>query len=85
MIRVLVVDDSIFMRRVLTDAISKEPDMEVCGVAYSGEEVVEKAKKLGGTTIIPPQKLPDGDEMAVILDPIGVAVALCKPPIFSTE
>lgn len=34
------------MRRVLTDAISKEPDMEVCGVAYSGEEVVEKAKKL---------------------------------------
>lgn len=46
MIRVLVVDDSIFMRRVISDAIAKEPDMEVCGIATSGEEVVAKAKEL---------------------------------------
>ena len=32
-IRVLVVDDSALVRRVLSDAISSEPDMEVVGMA----------------------------------------------------
>jgi predicted enzyme related to lactoylglutathione lyase len=40
---------------------------------------VEKARQLGGSVIIPPQKLPDGDEMAVIYDPEGLAVGLFKP------
>jgi predicted enzyme related to lactoylglutathione lyase len=40
---------------------------------------VSKAKELGGTLIIPPQKLPDGDEMAVILDVEGIPVGLFKP------
>ena len=33
MIKVLIVDDSAVVRRVLSDAISKEPDLEVVGVA----------------------------------------------------
>jgi len=40
---------------------------------------VEKAKAVGGKIVIPPQKLPDGDEMAVILDPDGLPVGLFKP------
>jgi predicted enzyme related to lactoylglutathione lyase len=40
---------------------------------------VEKACALGGGVIIPPQKLPEGDEMAVIRDPEGLAVGLFKP------
>ncbi len=40
---------------------------------------VAKAIKLGGQIIIPPQKLPDGDEMAVILDIEGIPVGLFKP------
>ena len=40
---------------------------------------VEKARQLGGNVIIPPQKLPEGDEMAVIHDPEGLAVGLFKP------
>jgi predicted enzyme related to lactoylglutathione lyase len=40
---------------------------------------VEKAKELGATIIIPPQKLPDGDEMAYIADPEGIPVGLFKP------
>jgi len=38
-----------------------------------------KATKLGGKVVIPPQKLPDGDEMAVILDVEGIPVGLFKP------
>lgn len=37
---------------------------------------VAKAKALGATVVIPPSRLPDGDEMAVILDPDGLAVGL---------
>lgn len=37
---------------------------------------VEHATSLGAGVIIPPQKLPDGDEMAMILDPEGVPVGL---------
>jgi len=40
---------------------------------------VTKAKELGANVIIPPSKLPDGDEMAVILDPEGLSLGLVKP------
>lgn len=40
---------------------------------------VEKARQLGGSVIISPQKLPAGDEMAIIHDPEGLAVGLFKP------
>ena len=40
---------------------------------------VRKSTQLGGKVIIPPQKLPDGDEMAVILDLEGIPVGLFKP------
>ena len=33
---------------------------------------VKEATSLGATVIIPPQKLPDGDEMAILNDPEGI-------------
>jgi predicted enzyme related to lactoylglutathione lyase len=40
---------------------------------------VKKATGLGGKVVIPRQTLPDGDEMAVILDVEGIPVGLFKP------
>ena len=40
-IKVLVVDDSAFMRKVIADMISSDDDMEVVGVARNGEEALE--------------------------------------------
>lgn len=45
-IRVLIVDDSAFMRMVLKDIIDNAPDMEVVGLARDGLEAVEQAIKL---------------------------------------
>jgi predicted enzyme related to lactoylglutathione lyase len=42
------------------------------------DEYLAKAEKLGGTVVIPKQVLPEGDEMAVLLDPEGMCVALAK-------
>ncbi|MCU0315721.1 MAG: chemotaxis response regulator protein-glutamate methylesterase [Fimbriimonadaceae bacterium] len=44
--KVLIVDDSAFIRRVLTDWIAGEPDMELVGVGKNGREGVELAQKL---------------------------------------
>jgi predicted enzyme related to lactoylglutathione lyase len=38
----------------------------------------KKAQELGAKLIIPATKLPDGDEMAVLLDPQGLSFAVCK-------
>lgn len=41
------------------------------------EEHVAHATRLGATVLVPPSALPDGDVMAVLLDPIGLPFALC--------
>ena len=46
MIKVLVVDDSAFMRSALTRMLSEDPDIEVVGTARDGEDGLEKVKKL---------------------------------------
>ena len=37
---------------------------------------VNKAKNLGARVVIEPQKLPFGDEMAVVTDPDGIPFAI---------
>jgi uncharacterized protein len=40
---------------------------------------VQKAVELGSKAIIPPQTLPQGDRMAVLMDPHGLTFALTQP------
>lgn len=46
MIKVLVVDDSAFMRRAITKMIESESDIRVVGTASSGEEAITQADRL---------------------------------------
>ena len=39
---------------------------------------IESAAKLGARVVIPATRLPDGDEMAVLLDPHGMAFAVMR-------
>jgi two-component system, chemotaxis family, protein-glutamate methylesterase/glutaminase len=45
-IRVVLADDSAFMRKVLTDILSSDPDIEVVATAHDGEEAVRRVKEL---------------------------------------
>ena len=45
-VRVLVVDDSPFMRQLIGNVISASADMEVVGIARNGAEAVEKCRNL---------------------------------------
>ena len=46
MIRVLIADDSAFMRKVLSDLFKSQSDFEVVGTAVNGQDTIEKVKKL---------------------------------------
>ncbi len=46
MIKILIVDDSAFMRKLLSDLFSAESDFVVAGTARNGKEAVEKVKQL---------------------------------------
>jgi uncharacterized protein len=39
---------------------------------------INKAEKLGAKVIVPKSTLPDGDTMAVLLDPTGLSFGLCR-------
>jgi len=45
-IRVVIVDDSAFMRRALARMLENEPGLEVAGTANSGEEAIERVALL---------------------------------------
>ncbi|MBI2683710.1 MAG: chemotaxis response regulator protein-glutamate methylesterase [Acidobacteriales bacterium] len=45
-IRVLIVDDSAFMRKVLSSIISADPTMEIAGEARDGREAVQLSEQL---------------------------------------
>ncbi|WP_341804980.1 chemotaxis response regulator protein-glutamate methylesterase [Paenibacillus turpanensis] len=44
--KVLVVDDSAFMRKMVSDIVSDHPQFEVIGTARNGKEAIEKTKQL---------------------------------------
>ncbi len=46
MIRVLIADDSAFMRKVLSDLFNSQSDFQVVGTAVNGHDAIEKVKKL---------------------------------------
>jgi two-component system chemotaxis response regulator CheB len=46
MIKVLVVDDSLVMRKVITRMLEKDPQIEIAGTAGDGREALEKIESL---------------------------------------
>jgi two-component system, chemotaxis family, protein-glutamate methylesterase/glutaminase len=46
MVKVLTVDDSVFMRTIIRDMLSKDPSIEVVGTASNGIEALEKIQSL---------------------------------------
>ncbi len=46
MIKVLIIDDSIFIRTIVSDMLSSDPDITVIGTASDGVEALEKIREL---------------------------------------
>lgn len=66
MIKVLVADDSAFMRRVITELLEAQPDFQVLDTARTGKEAVEKAVKLKPDLLTLDVNMPVMDGLAAL-------------------
>jgi len=65
-IRVLVVDDSAFMRRYISDIITKEPDMVVIDWAGDGDAAIKKIKTINPDVITLDVEMPVKNGLEVL-------------------
>jgi len=62
MAKVLVVDDALFMRKMLSDILKKE-GIEVCGEAENGKEAIDKYQQLKPDLVTMDIVMPKVDEI----------------------
>jgi two-component system chemotaxis response regulator CheB len=65
-LRVLVADDSILFRRVMTDVLSSLPGVEVVGQASNGKLAVQKVQELRPDLLTLDMEMPEMDGLAVL-------------------
>jgi two-component system, chemotaxis family, protein-glutamate methylesterase/glutaminase len=65
-IKVLVVDDSIFMRTLVSDLINSDPQMEVVGTAKSGAEALKKLPQLKPDVVTLDMVMPGWDGLTTL-------------------
>lgn len=65
-LRVLVVDDSAFMRRVIGEAIASQPDMQLAGVARNGLDALLKVEQLQPDVVTLDVEMPDMDGLTAL-------------------
>lgn len=76
-IKVLVVDDSAFMRKAITDILSSSPDIEVIGKARNGREAFEKVIELKPDVVTLDIEMPILDG----LQTLGYIMSECPTPV----
>ena len=79
-IRVLVVDDSAFVRKVVKEMLSRSPQIEVVGTARDGLEALEKVEELNPDVVTLDLIMPNLDGVGFLLEqmvrrPLPVVVA----------
>ncbi|MDT7907790.1 MAG: chemotaxis response regulator protein-glutamate methylesterase [Candidatus Calescibacterium sp.] len=65
-VRVLIVDDSAFIRKALADILRKDSDIQVVGEAKDGDEAIEKFKELRPDVITLDYEMPKKNGIEVI-------------------
>ena len=57
--RVLLVDDAVVVRRMLSDIIGEDPDLEVCGIAQNGRIALQKLPQLAPDLVVLDVEMPE--------------------------
>jgi two-component system chemotaxis response regulator CheB len=70
-IRILVVDDSVVVRRMVSDALAADPQLEIAGTAANGKIALAKIPQVNPDIVILDVEMPE-------LDGIGTLVAIRK-------
>ncbi|MDQ8162748.1 MAG: chemotaxis response regulator protein-glutamate methylesterase [Gemmatimonadota bacterium] len=67
-IRVLVVDDAVVVRRLVTDVLAADPDIEVVGVAANGRIALQKIAQLAPDLITLDIEMPEMDGLTTVTE-----------------
>ncbi len=67
-IKVLVVDDSALMRKIVSDMINEENDLEVIDTARNGEDLLEKLKRIKPNIITLDVEMPKMDGIEALIN-----------------
>lgn len=65
-IKVLVVDDSAFMRKILSDIITSHPDIDVVDTAKNGQEAITKIEKYNPDVVTLDVEMPIMDGLSAL-------------------
>ncbi len=65
-IRVLVVDDSAFMRKAIPQILEEDPEIEVVGTAKDGREAIKKTAELSPDVVTLDVEMPEMDGLATL-------------------
>ena len=65
-IRVLVVDDSVVIRRLLTDVLSQDPEIELAGTAPNGRIALAKLPQLNPDIVTLDVEMPEMDGLSTL-------------------
>lgn len=63
---ILVVDDSAFMRKSISQIIERNPKFEVVGIARNGAEALDKVKRLRPAVVTMDVEMPEMDGLAAV-------------------
>ena len=67
-IRVLVVDDAVVVRRIVTDVLSSDPDIEVVGTAANGRLALQKLAGLQPDLVTLDIEMPELDGLGTLVE-----------------
>ncbi|MFN8645534.1 MAG: chemotaxis response regulator protein-glutamate methylesterase [Gemmatimonadales bacterium] len=67
-IRVLVVDDAVVVRRIVTDVLSSDPDIEVVGTAANGRLALQKLAGLKPDLVTLDIEMPELDGLGTLVE-----------------
>jgi len=65
-IRVLVVDDSVVIRRLVTDALASDPDIEIAGIAANGRIALDKIPQVNPDIVTLDVEMPEMDGLTTL-------------------
>jgi two-component system, chemotaxis family, protein-glutamate methylesterase/glutaminase len=67
-IRVLIVDDSVVIRRLLSDELSKDPDLEIVGTAATGKIGLAKIPQVNPDIVTMDIEMPEMDGLEAVTE-----------------
>ena len=65
-LRVLVVDDAVVVRRLVSDALNADPDLEVCGTASNGKLALDLLPQLAPDAVTLDVEMPELDGLSTL-------------------